>query len=166
MYLFLSKGRIHSIILRLAKCCKFPKQVCVVFRTSVLASCFQRPCSPSDFVLAPPALRRMLLVGAANGQTHPSHWLGFWGETSLWSCAATILIPSLAFPQEWFSVLAAALIFNGELLFPFQICLTFVSSHLFDIYSVYSDVRLEDKKSDLDSKIDSKFYNSNHLIDS
>ena len=85
---------------------------------------------PSDFVLAPPGLRRMLLVRAAIGQTHPSHWLDFWGEILL------LLVPNLAFWQEWFSVLAAGHTFNGEPRFPFWICFTFLS-HLVSC-SVYS----------------------------
>ena len=57
---------------------------------------------------------------AAIGQTHPSHWLGFWGETLLW-CNHP---PNLAFRQEWFSVLAAEHTFNGVSVSDlFDICL-------------------------------------------
>ena len=57
------------------KCAANTQRVFLLLVFNVLAP-------PSDFVLAPPGLRRMLLVGAAIGQTHPSHWLDFWGETS------------------------------------------------------------------------------------
>ena len=43
-----------------------------LYTGSVLSTCFQRPCSPLGLCPRPPALRWMR-VGAAIGQTHPSH---------------------------------------------------------------------------------------------
>ena len=84
---------------------------------------FPKSLLPHRTLSSPPGLRWMRVVGAI-GQTHPSHWLGFWGETSLW-CNHP---PNLAFRQEWFSVLAAEHTFNGVSRFRFVWYLSFLTA--------------------------------------
>ena len=109
-------------------------QTCVCARRAFFLLVFNVLAPPRTLSSPPPALRWMR-VGAAIGQTHPSHRLDFWGETSLWSCVCVCCNHTHSQLGLWTRMILSfwqpAYTLNGEPCFPFRICLTLVSFHLF-----------------------------------